>query len=321
MKKGAEVKVKVINLDPEGRRINLSLKHFTEDPWLRFEEDFHVNDIVRGKVTKLTDFGAFIELKEGIEGLAHVSEFSWTKKIANPADVLKIGDEVDCMILGYDIAAGRVSLGLKQVTENPWDSFAEQSPPGTRLTGTVVKLTASGAYVKLSCGLDAFLHADDYSWTRRLKNLSGVLNVGDEIETVVLDFDRESRRIRVGVKQLSPDPWKAFAEAHQPGDSVEGEITSITDFGVFLKVDGDIEGLINKDEYEAHIMEHRCPAGVCTALTRFEINPDKQKVSFSVREYKRRADREEFSRYISSDKEQDNDSYTPFGDILKNRSN
>lgn len=327
VKKGAEVKVKVINLDPEGRRINLSLKHFTEDPWLRFEEDFHVNDIVRGKVTKLTDFGAFIELKEGIEGLAHVSEFSWTKKIANPADVLKIGDEVDCMILGYDIAAGRVSLGLKQVTENPWDSFAEQSPPGTRLTGTVVKLTASGAYVKLSCGLDAFLHADDYSWTRRLKNLSGVLNVGDEIETVVLDFDRESRRIRVGVKQLSPDPWKAFAEAHQPGDSVEGEITSITDFGVFLKVDGDIEGLINKqnllenkeDVFEEVVKKYN--KGDKLKVSVVEINPDKQKVSFSVREYKRRADREEFSRYISSDKEQDNDSYTPFGDILKNRSN
>ncbi len=325
VKKGSEVKVKVINLDPDGRRINLSLKHFTDDPWLRFEEDFHVNDIVKGKVTKLTDFGAFIELKEGIEGLAHVSEFSWVKKIANPADMVKIGDEVDCMILGYDIAAGRVSLGLKQVTENPWDSFAQNSPVGTKLKGKVVKLTVSGAYIELPCALDAFLHADDYSWTRKLKNLSGVLNVGDEIDVVVLDFDRENRRIRVGVKQLADDPWKAFADAHSPGDSIEGEITSITDFGVFLKVDGGIEGLINKqnllenkeDVFEEAVKKYNVGDKITVSIV--EINPEKQKVSFSVREYKRRADREEISRYIS-EKERDDGAYT-LGDILKNKSN
>ena len=325
VKKGSEVKVKVINLDPDGRRINLSLKHFTDDPWLRFEDDFHVNDIVKGKVTKLTDFGAFIELKEGIEGLAHVSEFSWVKKVANPADMVKIGDEVDCMILGYDIAAGRVSLGLKQVTENPWDSFAQDSPPGTKLKGKVVKLTVSGAYIELPCALDAFLHADDYSWTRKLKNLSGVLNVGDEIDVVVLDFDRENRRIRVGVKQLSDDPWKAFAEAHRPGDSIEGEITSITDFGVFLKVDGGIEGLINKqnllenkeDVFEEVVKKYNTGDKLTVSIV--EINPEKQKVSFSVREYKRRADREEILRYIS-EKESDDGAYT-LGDMLKNKSN
>ncbi len=324
VKKGQEIKVKVINLDPEEKRINLSLKHFTVDPWVRFEDDFHVNDIVKGRVTKLTDFGAFIELKEGIEGLAHVSEFSWVKKIVNPADVLKSGDEVDCMILGYDIAAGRVSLGLKQATNNPWDAFEAEYPIGTRFKGEVAKLTASGAYIKLPCELDAFLHAEDYSWTRKLKNLSGILSEGDEIEAVVIDFDRVARRIRVGVKQLTDDPVRLLADKYLPGDVIEGVVTSITDFGVFLKVEGDVEGLINKsnllenkeDVFEEVVKKYNPGDKVTVSIV--EINPEKKRVSFSVRDYKRRIDNEELSRYISSG-EKESDAYT-LGDILKNKS-
>ena len=170
VKKGQEIELKVIRLDPEEKRINLSLKHFTEDPWMHFEDNYHVNDIVKGKVTKLTDFGAFIELEEGIEGLAHISEFSWTKKINKPSDMVKIGDELECMILGYDIQAGRVSLGLKQVTANPWDTITEKYPVGKRVSGKVVKLTNSGAFVALEEGIDGFLLADDISWTKKLKH-------------------------------------------------------------------------------------------------------------------------------------------------------
>ena len=166
VKKGQEIELKVIRLDPEEKRINLSLKHFTEDPWMHFEDNYHVNDIVKGKVTKLTDFGAFIELEEGIEGLAHISEFSWTKKINKPSDMVKIGDELECMILGYDIQAGRVSLGLKQVTANPWDTITEKYPVGKRVSGKVVKLTNSGAFVALEEGIDGFLLAYDISWTK-----------------------------------------------------------------------------------------------------------------------------------------------------------
>ena len=324
VKKGEKIKVKVINLDPEGKRINLSLKHFTVDPWVHFEDDFHVNDIVKGKVTKLTDFGAFIELKEGIEGLAHISEFSWVKKVAKPSDMLKIGDEVDCMILGYDIAAGRVSLGLKQATPNPWDTFGDDYPVGTRLTGKVVKLTSSGAYIRLPCELDAFLHAEDYSWTRKLKNLSGVLSVGNDIDVMVLDYDREARKIRVGVKQLTDDPWRLFAQNHNVGEAIEGEVTSVTDFGIFLKVDGGIEGLVNKqnileskeETFEDAIKKYH--EGDKVKVSIIEINPDKQKVSFSVREYKRKTDNEEIARYMS-DRGEESGSYT-LGDMLKDKS-
>ncbi len=172
VKKGQEIELKVIRLDPEEKRINLSLKHFAEDPWVHFEEKYHVNDIVNGKVTKLTDFGAFIELEEGIEGLAHISEFSWTKKVNKPSDVLKIGDDIQCMILGYDIQAGRVSLGLKQVTENPWDSIAEKYPVGTKIHGKVVKITNSGAFISIEDGTPLFWRTIRSSIASRLASSS-----------------------------------------------------------------------------------------------------------------------------------------------------
>ena len=170
VKKGQEIRLKVIRIDRQEKRINLSLKHFTDDPWVHFEDKYHVNDIVKGTVTKLTDFGAFIELEEGIEGLAHISEFSWIKKIQKPQDMVKPGDVVECMILGYDLQAGRVSLGLKQVTANPWDSIEEKYPLGTRLTRKVVKITNAGAFVELEEGIDGFLHGDDISWTKKVKH-------------------------------------------------------------------------------------------------------------------------------------------------------
>ena len=326
VKKGQEITLKVIRLDPEEMRINLSLKHFTEDPWLHFEDKFHVNDIVKGKVTKLTEFGAFIELEEGIEGLAHISEFSWVKKINKPEDMVKIGDEVECMILGYDIQAGRVSLGLKQVTDNPWEGLSEKYPVGTKLTRKVVKVTNAGAFVELEDGIDGFLHADDLSWTRKVKHPSSELTVDQEIEVVVIESDPETHRIRLGVKQLSDDPWKSFAAANEPGTSVEGEITSITDFGVFLKVEGGIEGLINKqnlleifeDVYEEVVKKYNVGDKIKAIVV--EVSPEKQKVAFSIKDYKKKVQREEISRYMSSEAEKDDGAYT-LGDFLKNKSN
>ncbi len=326
VKKGQEITLKVIRLDPEDKRINLSLKHFTEDPWLHFEDKFHVNDVIKGKVTKLTEFGAFIELEEGIEGLAHISEFSWVKKINKPEDMVKIGDEVECMILGYDIQAGRVSLGLKQVTDNPWESLTEKYPVGTKLTRKIVKVTNAGAFVELEDGIDGFLHADDLSWTKKVKHPSSELEVGTEIEVMVIESDPETHRIRLGVKQLSDDPWANFASANPPGTYVEGEITSITDFGVFLRVTGGIEGLINKqnltesreEPYEEAIKKYTVGDKIKVVVV--EVSPDKQKVAFSIKDYKKKVQREEISRYMSSEEEKDNGSYT-LGDFLKNKTN
>ena len=316
VKKGQEIELKVIRLDPAEKRINLSLKHFSEDPWMHFEDNYHVNDIVKGKVTKLTDFGAFIELEEGIEGLAHISEFSWTKKINKPSDMVKIGDEVECMILGYDIQAGRVSLGLKQVTANPWDTISEKYPVGKKISGKVVKLTNSGALISLEDGIDGQLNADDISWTKKLKHPGSELSVDQTVDAVVIENDPEQHRIRLGIKQLSDNPWADFAEKHKPGSTIEGEITSITDFGLFVRVDGGIEGLVNKanlsDDKEVPYEEAVAKYKVGDKINVFvvDVNQDKEKVAFSVKEFKKKQQRDEMSQYLASSAGDNDGAYT-----------
>lgn len=325
VKKGQEIRLKVIRIDPVEKRINLSLKHFTDDPWIHFEDKYHVNDVVKGHVTKLTDFGAFIELEEGIEGLAHISEFSWIKKIQKPEEILKIGDEVECMILGYDLQAGRVSLGLKQVTANPWTDVAAKYPIGTRLTRKVVKLTNAGAFVELEDGIDGFLHADDLSWTKKVKHPGSELQVGADVEVMVIACEPENRSIRLGVKQLSDDPWQTFAGAYKVGSMVEGEISSITDFGIFVRVPGGIEGLIHKsnlvenrdDSYDEALKKYAVGDKIKAVI--IEMQPDKQKIAFSIRDYQKKVQREELSRYMAAE-EADESTYT-LGDFLKSKGN
>ena len=326
VKKGQEIELKVIRLDPAEKRINLSLKHFTEDPWLHFEDKYHVNDIVKGKVTKLTEFGAFIELEEGIEGLAHISEFSWVKKISKPGDMVQIGQEVECMVLGYDIQAGRVSLGLKQVTENPWDSIAEKYPVGTKLTRKVVKLANAGAFIELEEGIDGFLHADDISWTKKVKHPGSELEVGKEYEVIVIENEPEQHKIRLGIKQLTEDPWVKFVADHPVGSTFEGEVVSITDFGVFVRADGGIEGLVNKanlsenrdEPYEETIKKYKVGDKINVYVV--DVNPSKQKAAFSVKEFKKKQQRDEISQYMSQNGSDDDGAYT-LGDMLKNKNN
>ncbi|MBS7293936.1 MAG: 30S ribosomal protein S1 [Treponema sp.] len=324
VKKGQEIELKVIRLDPADKRINLSLKHFTEDPWVHFEEKYHVNDIVKGKVTKLTEFGAFVELEKGIEGLVHISEFSWTKKINKPGDMVQLGQEVEAMILGYDIQAGRVSLGLKQTTDNPWDTIADKYAVGTKVSGKVVKITNIGAFIALEDGIDAFLHADDISWTKKVKHPGSELTVDAEVEAVVLECDADNHKIKVGIKQLSDNPWKAFANEYSVGSTVEGEITSITDFGVFVKAPNGIEGLVNKANlsddkdvpYEEAVTKYKVGDKINVFVV--DVNTDKEKVAFSVREYKRKQQRDEISQYMDSGN--DEAAYT-LGDMIKSQKN
>ncbi len=322
VKKGQEIELKVIRLDPEKKRINLSLKHFTEDPWLHFEDKYHVNDVVKGKVTKLTEFGAFIELEEGIEGLAHISEFSWTKKVNKPSDMLKEGDEVECMILGYDIQAGRVSLGLKQVTANPWDSISGNYPVGTKVHGKVVKITNSGAFVQLEEGIDAFLSGEDLSWTKKVKHPGSEIKVDQELDAVVTECNQENHRIRIGIKQLTDNPWKEFASQYKPGSTLEGEVTSITDFGLFVKAPNGIEGLVNKanisDDRDVPFEEaiKKYNAGDKVNVYVVSIDVDKEKVAFSIKEYKKAQARAELSQYMASNGDDDDGAYT-IGDSLK----
>ncbi|MCR5171860.1 MAG: 30S ribosomal protein S1 [Treponema sp.] len=326
VKKGQEIELKVICLNPEDKRINLSLKHFSEDPWMHFEEKYHVEDIVEGTVTKLTDFGAFIELEEGIEGLAHISEFSWTKKINKASDMVKIGDKVKCMILGYDIQAGRVSLGLKQTTPNPWDSIAEKYPVDSTVHGKIVKITNAGAFVQFDDGIEGFLRAEDISWTKKVKHPGSELSADQELDVKILEVNPEQRRISVGIKQLTANPWKEFASKYSTGSTLEGEITSITDFGVFVKAPEGIEGLVNKanlsDDKEVPYEEAVKKYNVGDKLNVYvvDINVDKEKVGFSVKEFKKAQARKEINQYMSSSDNDGDGAYT-LGDMLNDQKN
>jgi small subunit ribosomal protein S1 len=320
---GQTIQVKVIRMDPEEKKINLSLKHFSEDPWTHFEERYTTGEVVQGRVTKLTDFGAFIEIEEGIEGLAHISELSWVRKVRHPKELLKVGDIVEIKILSYDIQQGKLSLGLKQVLPNPWDDVDQRYPVGMRLKRPIKNITNFGAFVEIEEGIDGLLHLDDMSWTKRPKHPSALYNPGDQIEVMVIDIDKENHRIKLGVKQLTEDPWQSLAKAFPRGNVVEGEITGITDFGVFVRVQGDIEGLVNKsnifdpnsESLEEALARYRVGDKIKVVVT--EVSPSKQKLSLSIREYNRRQQQETMVKYIHDDSEEEK---TTLADLIKEKS-
>ena len=322
VKKGQEIELKVIKIDPEEGRINLSLKHFTQDPWETFEERYHLDAVVNGTVTKLTDYGAFIELEDGIEGLAHISEFSWVKRVKRPDEMLKVGDGVECMILGYDLDQQKVSLGLRQVHENPWTTIDDRYPVGMRLTKKVVKITASGAFVELEDGIDGFLPAEELSWTKKVRNAGSEIQVGEDLEVMVIENQPNDHSIRLSVRRLSDDPWQAFSGTYRVGSVLEGTVSSITEFGVFVKVPGDIEGLVNKsnlsvnrdEDFEVAIKKYETGSPIRVVIT--ELSPERQKLSLSVRDLERKQQQAEMSRFM--DEGSSNEGFT-LGDLLKEK--
>jgi len=315
VKKGQVVQLRLINIDPETQKINLSLKHMQEDPWTTFENKFNVGDVIKAPVTKITTFGAFIEIEPGIEGLAHISELSWTKRINNPKEVLDVGDVVEAKILGYDLDKKRVSLGLKQLEENPWDSIDARYPTGKTLSKPVVKITNSGAFINLEDGIDGFLHIDDISWTKKIKNMASFCAEGDVIDVVVTRVESDNRRIRLGVKQLEGNPWQTLRHDYPKFSQISGVITNITDFGVFVKVPGEIEGLISKynligpdEEFTDEVLKKFNVGDPITAVV-VECNPSTQKLSLSVKEMVKRSQQSEIAKYIHDDND-DGDTYS-----------
>lgn len=320
--KGEVVHLRLINIDPESQKINLSLKHMTEDPWNSFEQRYHVDDVVQAPVTKITNFGVFIEIEPGIEGLAHISELSWTKRVNNPKEIVSIGDMVSAKILGYDLDKKRVSLGLKQLEENPWDTIDVRYPVGMTFTKPVVKITANGAFVNLEDGIDGFLHVDDISWTKRIKNMNDFCKEGDVIDVVVTRVDPQTRHIRLGVKQLSGNPWTTLKQEYPKGSVISGEITNVTDFGVFVRVLGDIEGLISKynligpdEEYNDSVLS-KFKVGDPISAAVVEVNTNTQKLSLSIKEKIRISQQSEISKYIHGS--DDSDTFT-FGDLISSK--
>ena len=245
-----EIDVIVLKYDPATERVSLGHKQLKNDPWSNVIERYPVGARMSGKVVSLTDYGAFVELEPGVEGLIHVSEMSWSKRVKHPSKILNVGDKAEAMVLGVDPGARRISLGLKQVESNPWHELSEKYPIGTTITGKVRNLTEFGAFVEVEEGIDGLIHISDMSWSKRLKHPSEVLKKGDTVEAMVLNIDAENQRLSLGLKQLQTDVWDEFFTQQHVGDVVEGKVVRVTNFGAFVELAEGIEGLIHVSEFD-----------------------------------------------------------------------
>ncbi|MEM8835928.1 MAG: 30S ribosomal protein S1 [Planctomycetota bacterium] len=253
---GERVEVKILNIDFEKEKIALGLKQKEASPWEEIEQKFPVNSRVRGAVTNIMSYGAFVRLDDGIEGLVHISEMSWTRRINHPSEVLTVGEEVDVVVLEIDKDKQEISLGIKQTEVNPWELVAEKYPPGTVIEGSVRNLTNYGAFVEIEPGIDGLLHVSDLSWTKKVAHPNELLEKSEVVRCVVLEVDQSKQRVALGMKQLTEDPWdRAIPEAYQPGMVVRGTITKITNFGVFVELEDDLEGLLHISELADHKVE------------------------------------------------------------------
>ncbi len=245
LKVGQEIDVVVLDVNKEKERVSLGLKQKLQNPWEAIESKFPVGTKVKGKVVNLVAYGAFIELEPGVEGLVHVTELSWTKRIAKPSDVLKPGQEVEAVVLGINREEQKISLGIRQLESNPWEAAQAKYPAGTKIKGKVRNLTSYGAFVELEEGLDGMVHVSDISWTRKINHPSEVFQKGDEVEAVVLEIDKVNQRISLGMKQLGTDPWSGIDQYYKVGDLVTGKVTKLASFGAFIGLAHDIDGLVH----------------------------------------------------------------------------
>ena len=245
LKVGQELDVVVLDVNREKERVSLGLKQKLANPWEQIESKFTVGQKVKGKVVNLVPYGAFVELEPGVEGLVHVTELSWTKRIAKPSDVLKQGQEIEAVVLGINRDEQKISLGVRQLETNPWEQAAEKYPPGTRVKGKIRNLTSYGAFLELEEGIDGMIHVSDISWTRKINHPSEVLKKGDEVEAQVLEVDKANQRIALGVKQIGEDPWANIDKFYKVGDLVTGKVTKLASFGAFVGLAHDIDGLVH----------------------------------------------------------------------------
>ncbi len=242
---GQSVEVVILDVDREKERVSLGLKQMSDNPWEDIERKYPIGQQVRGRVTKLLPYGAFVEIERGVEGLVHVSELSWVKRITRPSDVLELGQEIEAVVLGISIEEQKISLGVRQLDANPWDEIELRYPVGATIKGPVRNLTAYGAFVELEEGIDGMIHVSDMSWTRKINHPSEVLKKNDEVEAVVLAIDKANQRVSLGIKQTEDDPWSLIDQRFKVGDLVKGTVAKIASFGAFVNLDGDIDGLIH----------------------------------------------------------------------------
>ena len=313
---GDEITVKILNLDLEKERVSLGMKQLTEDPWTHAAENYPVGTHVVGRVVSLTDYGAFVELEEGIEGLIHVSEMSWTRKVRHPSKVVSIAEEVQAVVLDIKPDNRRISLGMKQVKPNPWDVIAEKYPVGTTIEGRIKNITDFGLFIGIDEGIDGLVHISDISWTKRIKHPSEIYKKGDVVQAIVLDIEKGNERFSLGIKQLADDPWKTVAERYEVGKEITGTITNLTDFGIFVELEEGIEGLIHVSEISKEKI--KTPVGmynvgdVITAKV-MNINSDERRIGLSIKRLEMEDDQSLLSEYVSSMKP----ATSTFGEILR----
>jgi small subunit ribosomal protein S1 len=312
-----EVDVTVLKYDPATERVSLGHKQLVQDPWATVQDRYPVGARMGGKVVSLTDYGAFIELEPGVEGLIHVSEMSWSKRVKHPSKILNVGDTVDAMVLGVDPAARRISLGLKQVESNPWHELGEKYPVGTKIKGKVRNLTEFGAFVEVEEDIDGLIHISDMSWSKRVKHPSEVLKKGDVVEAMVLSIDAENQRLSLGLKQLATDIWDDFFSRHQVGQIVEGKVTRMTNFGAFVELDEGIEGLIHVSEFDDSHGGEKIDLQVDNnyQMKIIKLSPQERKIGLSIRALKSDDYRTDWESY----QENEGTGTATLGDHFRNR--
>jgi len=313
---GDSITTKILNYDAETGRVSLGLKQLKPDPWLKADEKYPIATRVKGRVVSLADYGAFVEVEEGIEGLIHVSEMSWTRKIRHPSQVVKVGAEVEAMVMNIDTANKRISLGLKQTQPNPWDVIGERYPVGTTIEGRIKNITDFGIFIGIDEGIDGLVHISDISWTKRIKHPSELYKKGQVVQAVVLNIDKGNERFSLGIKQLTADPWDEVPHKYKPGTRVTGTVTNITDFGIFVELEEGIEGLI-------HVSELSKEKGG-NPLSRFNVDDviqakvinvsrGEKKIGLSIKRLEESEEREIYKSYL----EGRNGATSNLGEILK----
>jgi small subunit ribosomal protein S1 len=313
---GDEVKVVVLKFDRETERVSLGYKQLKADPWTTATLKYPAGTRIKGKVVSLTDYGAFVELEQGIEGLIHVSEMSWSKKVKHPSKILTVGQEVECQVLGMDQEAHRISLGLKQVEANPWLELVEKYPVGSKIKGQVRNLTEFGAFVEVEEGIDGLIHISDLSWTKRVKHPSEILKKGDVVDAVVLNIDAENQRLSLGLKQLATDIWDEFFAHHKAGDIVEGRIIRLTNFGAFVELHEGIEGLVHiseLDEKRIERPEEQFKVGDAFAMKIVKINETERKIGLSIKAVKQ----DEYQKDLESYRQATESDRSTLGDAFR----
>jgi len=313
---GDEITVKILNLDLERERVSLGMKQLTPDPWESAAEKYPVGSRVNGRVVSLTDYGAFVELEEGIEGLIHVSEMSWTRKIRHPSKVVSVGETIEAVVLDIKPDARRISLGMKQVKPNPWDVISEKYPVGTTIEGKIKNITDFGIFIGIDEGIDGLVHISDISWTKRIKHPSELYKKGDIVQAIVLDIDKESERFSLGIKQLQSDPWETVEQRYEVGKKITGTVTNVTDFGVFVELEEGIEGLVHVSEISKEKI--KTPVGmfnvgdIITAKV-MNINSDERRIGLSIKRLEIEDEQSLLNEYINNM----GPATSTFGEILR----